>query len=293
MAETPQIQLRDPRVAAILAFLVPGLGHFYQRRTFKGVLYSVCILGTFFTGMYLSDWTVVYINWGKKDRIIPQACQVWNGLAFLPAVIQARRVDKIADPRILNEPAAGHFSGKLSDVTSSVELDGHIAGELQIEPVGTGFGRGYSGKFIGVFAGKHPIQGTVDGGSIDPKIAPFRERRLTFDLKGTVDFDGQDLEFNGLASGGMQRSIADWYAAPLHDDSRIYSPTDLETANNELGRYFELGTLYTMIAGLLNVLAIYDAYEGPAYGDGEDDDEEKPDKDVNTDKESEAPAPAK
>ncbi|MCU0958544.1 MAG: hypothetical protein MUF48_00435 [Pirellulaceae bacterium] len=27
--------------------------------------------------------------------------------------------------------------------------------------------------------------------------------------------------------------------------------------------YFDLGTLYTMIAGLLNVLAIYDAYAGP------------------------------
>ncbi len=28
---------------------------------------------------------------------------------------------------------------------------------------------------------------------------------------------------------------------------------------------FELGTLYTMIAGLLNVLAIYDAYAGPVW----------------------------
>jgi hypothetical protein len=28
---------------------------------------------------------------------------------------------------------------------------------------------------------------------------------------------------------------------------------------------FELGTLYTMIAGLLNVLAIYDAYAGPVF----------------------------
>lgn len=27
--------------------------------------------------------------------------------------------------------------------------------------------------------------------------------------------------------------------------------------------FFELGTLYTMVAGLLNVLAIYDAYAGP------------------------------
>ena len=31
----------------------------------------------------------------------------------------------------------------------------------------------------------------------------------------------------------------------------------------KLHSFFELGTLYTMIAGLLNVLAIYDAYAGP------------------------------
>ena len=29
--------------------------------------------------------------------------------------------------------------------------------------------------------------------------------------------------------------------------------------------YFEMGTLYTMIAGLLNLLAVFDAFGGPAY----------------------------
>jgi hypothetical protein len=35
--------------------------------------------------------------------------------------------------------------------------------------------------------------------------------------------------------------------------------------HSETGFYFELGTLYTMIAGLLNVLAIYDAHSGPVF----------------------------
>ena len=35
----------------------------------------------------------------------------------------------------------------------------------------------------------------------------------------------------------------------------------------------EIGTIYTTVAGLLNILAIYDAYEGPAYLD---EDEESP-----------------
>ena len=34
-----------------------------------------------------------------------------------------------------------------------------------------------------------------------------------------------------------------------------------------LGKLVEIGTIYTTVAGLLNVLAIYDAYEGPAYAD--------------------------
>jgi hypothetical protein len=34
-----------------------------------------------------------------------------------------------------------------------------------------------------------------------------------------------------------------------------------------LGKLVEIGTIYTTIAGLLNILAIYDAYEGPAFID--------------------------
>ena len=34
-----------------------------------------------------------------------------------------------------------------------------------------------------------------------------------------------------------------------------------------LGKLVEVGWVYTVIAGLLNILAIYDAYEGPAYAD--------------------------
>lgn len=37
--------------------------------------------------------------------------------------------------------------------------------------------------------------------------------------------------------------------------------------HNSAGRFVDVGVVYTCIAGLLNVLAIYDAYEGPALGD--------------------------
>jgi len=43
--------------------------------------------------------------------------------------------------------------------------------------------------------------------------------------------------------------------------------------------YFELGTLYTMVAGLLNILAIYDAYAGPVVATPEETDKPPPDSD--------------
>ena len=60
---------------------------------------------------------------------------------------------------------------------------------------------------------------------------------------------------------------------------------ELSAWQKRLNMRFELGTLYTMVAGLLNVLAIWDAYGGPVIGEPgkergppEDDDEKNKDK---------------
>ena len=58
-----------------------------------------------------------------------------------------------------------------------------------------------------------------------------------------------------------------------------------------LGRYFELATTLTMIAGLLNVLAIYDAFAGPvvirpAKKDEDDHKDKKDEKGEEKEKES-------
>jgi hypothetical protein len=39
---------------------------------------------------------------------------------------------------------------------------------------------------------------------------------------------------------------------------------ELDDLQKRLGHFFELGTVYTMVAGLLNVLVIYDVWGGPA-----------------------------
>jgi hypothetical protein len=56
-----------------------------------------------------------------------------------------------------------------------------------------------------------------------------------------------------------------------------HQPT-LDALNFNLRGYFELGTAYTMIAGLLNILAVYDAWGGPVFPEPakkEDEEEEK------------------
>src|SRR6476646_6295735 len=58
-----EIDLKDPRLAAVLAWLVPGLGHIYQGRTGKGILYAVCIIGLYTLGLVLGEGKVVYWTW--------------------------------------------------------------------------------------------------------------------------------------------------------------------------------------------------------------------------------------
>lgn len=50
----------------------------------------------------------------------------------------------------------------------------------------------------------------------------------------------------------------------------VPSQNELNGLHPRLGKLVEIGTIYTTVAGLLNILAIYDAYEGPAYLDVDD-----------------------
>jgi hypothetical protein len=77
------------------------LGHLYQGRIGKGLLFLVSLYGMFFTGMYLGNWKNVYIpDTSRGDRpsrfqfawdvwTRPQyAGQFWIGVAAWPALWQ-------------------------------------------------------------------------------------------------------------------------------------------------------------------------------------------------------------
>jgi hypothetical protein len=176
-----ELELKDPGLAAFLAWLLPGLGHFYQGRFAKGVLFFVCIMGTFSYGLYLGSGPdvgtarVVYWSWKPQDKRLYYFCQVGVGLPALPAIVQAVRVNNGNMP----------FSTFMAPPRIAGDRDPH-------------------------------------------------QNRLTL----------SDLHLR-------------------------------------LGRFFELGTIYTSIAGLLNLLAIFDAYAGPVAPDEgrkeEDEDEEDTD----------------
>jgi hypothetical protein len=159
---TSNTPLRHPYRAAFLAWLLPGLGHFYQGRTRKGWLYAICILGLYVVGFALGEGKIVYWRWVNPLHNPDKFCLYYIGQFFvgLPAL-----------------PAL--------------------------------------------------IQGTIHYLSPDT-VAPFW---------------GFMAEPSQLVINGLQP---------------------------RLGKLVEIGTIYTTVAGLLNVLAIYDAFEGPALPETED-----------------------
>ena len=158
--------LADPWIAAFLAWLFPGLGHFYQGRKQKAVLYSVCVMTLFLIGIYLGSSSTfgparnVYISLQKGSVRYYYLAQMWVGLPTVPAVVQFIR-----------------------------------------DPTGT----------------------QTDGRFMAPPMAV--------------------TSYN-------------------HNLITANSPT-LDNIKKRLNRDFELGTLFTMVAGLLNLFIIFDAYWGP------------------------------
>src|SRR5262245_38584182 len=90
--------------AALLSFLVPGLGQISQGRVGKGLLFFVCLYGMFFYGMMLGQWSNVFLppESGRPGAFRPiermpwlssiindrlaYAGQFWIGIAAWPAL---------------------------------------------------------------------------------------------------------------------------------------------------------------------------------------------------------------
>lgn len=260
----PRIQLRDPWTAAILAFLIPGAGHLYQRRFFKAAIYSVCILGTFTYGMALGDWRAVYMHTpaeypGQKPELVwGYVAQVGVGLPALPAVLQSRRYHSPENLQAekLESAVADHRCVALFVDPHAIEFE-ELDGTLNLDTEG-------NGSFSGTNADQEAIELKLAGfamrdgrPSLDPPVSAEPDRMIECMV---VDAD------NGLVTGRLRcaipRPFKNWFEVP---------PTEASLGElHRMGKIFDLAQVFTWIAGLLNILAIWDAFDGPAYGYGDD-----------------------
>lgn len=108
------IDLKDPVVAAILGWFIPGLGHLYQGRRGKGLLFMITILSIFIFGLVISNGRAVYASWLDYDKRLPYLCQACVGLPALPALVQTYLVRNGREPL---------FGGVMAPPADKAQLD--------------------------------------------------------------------------------------------------------------------------------------------------------------------------
>jgi len=233
--EALEVDLRTPWIAAVCAWVFPGAGHFYQRRYVKGCIFMVCILATYFAGLIMSEGHVVYASWGPEGKRWQYFMQVGVGLPALPAIVQSRRArnEKFLDEmQFITVVRQADCDPQDNKITGD-ELIALLEGDLRLE------------MSPGLLARYRP----------DEKVA-----RWDVNSDGVLGMD--ELPPQQLWPGG-------WMAPPL--PINVVGEDQLAQWHFEYGALFDMGTLYTLIAGLLNVLAIFDAQAGPLILSREED----------------------
>ncbi len=90
--------LRNRELAAFLAWLIPGAGHYYQRRYLKSAIFCISIMSTFLIGMLVGGGRCVYASWNKVDSRWQYVLQSRCRLAGPASPYQAYRVSKNLPP---------------------------------------------------------------------------------------------------------------------------------------------------------------------------------------------------
>ncbi|QDT65664.1 DUF6677 family protein [Calycomorphotria hydatis] len=267
---TRKVDLKNRWLAAFLTLVLPGLGQLYQGRTFKGLVYLGCIVTLCLWGQAMGGWKVVHIN-AKHDQrgnlIKPTPRDVFQsyslqfpaGVLTWPAMLQNSRYrsPENRDVNVLEEPLRNEFRGWLVvEDFSSEEIISEVEGVLSLGTDGPG------GEFRGkTLDGEEAIIPISRLRSLEKPIAASSARMIQL-VVNPADV-GEPEARNAYLVGKIPRSFVDYFQAPL----------DKEAENElhlEFGSMLEIAFVFTWIAGLLNVLAIWDAFEGPAYGWGDE-----------------------
>jgi hypothetical protein len=257
---------KNPWIAGVLAYLIPGAGHLYQGRILKGVIYSVSILGLFFWGQKLGQGMVVNNmlrggNATSRYVALSYVAQLGAGAPALPAFLQNARAESPENQPVtrLSSAITADFQGTLSP--SDDASDGLLEGTIRLEPIKGEFGLEVRGEFNGTLKGQ-PIKLSLGGSRFRldrPVKAGFR-RNLECDV---IDENGDGNGVRRVLDGTIPRKFVDAYCSPP-------DPEQIQKLYEKLGTIYDLALVFTWIAGLLNVLAIWDCVCGPAYGFGDE-----------------------
>jgi hypothetical protein len=242
--------------------------------------------------MILGNWQPVYSQLVyQTDRVTPQmekkvpttkfsfgyAAQFFNGAMALPALVQESRL-RNEQVRIdhLDSELQSDFVGMVSDFSGRGDDLQIVTGTMTIAPVNPSGGEAVTGTLKSSAADGKVVEYGL-GGQIRLGREVFGSPRREIECR-IVSVDGEELNIDKTLRGTISRSFLNWYQAPC--DSQ-----ELDRLHGDLSRKFDIASVFTWIAGLLNLLAIWDAADGPAYGygnekpeDEEDDDEDAPKK---------------
>ena len=185
------VELRNPWLAGFLAWLVPGLGHWYQGRRAKAIIYAAAIWPILLAGLWMGSYWEATPNGDSARRLLVARNVYWSW--------------RSGDKRLYFVPQAA--VGVVA-----------IPAYLQAKNLSDG-----------------------DGGVMSTAFAPPR--------------------------------------LPVESATRPNQPSSAEIAAN-LHSWLDAGTIFTVVAGLLNLLAIFDAAGGPVPPpkEEEENDEKKSEK---------------
>ena len=263
------VDLKDRGLAAFLAWLIPGLGHLYQGRTAKAGLFFVCIMGTFLYGLYLgSGDELLMFNTSLQfqdelDRgVIPQDLRLDFERHKVAGQANVRSLSQNAS--VSTEEEGSRWRITDGSVVYTVRKEGNrlsILGKLGWARV----------VYFSWRRGDKRLAYLCQVGIGLPALPAL--------MQASRMGSGKRVWLNGfMAPPWIPSSGAAWN----HPDRNRNQPSDDEL-NYHLAPFLELGKHFTMIAGLLNILAIYDAWAGPVFSETarkkEDEDEEDQDDD--------------
>jgi hypothetical protein len=214
----------------LLSYLVPGLGQIVQGRVGKGLLFFVSLYGLFFYGLYLGNWHNVYV----PDTAGPRGDRTSQNSRWLDALTDRARfagqfwIGAAAWPAILQ-----YVSG-----TPYVEMPDGSRGKIAYPP-------GPNAPLVPtVYSPTFPPPNPNNGLAI--------KKRTPDEVEVDIGDKTAVLPIRGLPVLGTFMGEPD---EPLLND-------EIRASDKK----WELGWMYTVIAGVLNILVIYDAFAGPAFG---------------------------